>query len=262
MNSVVDFLVIGLGLQLPPDLEKYIEPVDSVCCITGAPISRGIPWKRVIPGSTGEYLDLMHGMTFSHMSLAAAAAFKGSQNLGSRLIFEDGTHYHPCIAAESANDERPCWSKVVREVWPARAGQRVLCIIASDYKKRVWPRATLGLLGENTPVFLLDQERFVMQNLLINWEWLLAVLNLVENVYGHGFSKQAIQHGLYLDYQAFVSAPLAQRWERALAGLRSTAEFKVSILIAQKGEGIGESKFWPAADGTGADQPSRPDHGK
>lgn len=243
VDSIVDFLVMGLGLELPPDLKQYIEPVDSVCCITGAPISHGIPWRRVIPGSTGEYLDLMHGMKFPYMSLAAAAAFKGSQNLGSRLIFEDGTHYHPYIAAESATEERPCWSQVVREVWPARAGQQCLCIVASDYKKRVWPRATLGLLGESTPVFLLDQERFIMQNLLINWERLLAVLNLVEDVYNYGFNKQAIQQGLYMDYQAFVGAPLAQSWERALAGLRPTAEFKISILIAQKGESIGESKF-------------------
>jgi len=89
-------------------------------------------------------------------------------------------------------------------------------------------------------VFLLDQERFVMQNLLINWERLIAVLNVVEEIYTCGFSKQAIQQGLYLDYAAFIGAPQAQGWERALVDLRSTAEFKVSILIAQKGARVGE----------------------
>lgn len=132
----------------------------------------------------------------------------------------------------------------MRAVWPERAGQRCLCIVASDYKKKVWPRATLGQLGTNTPVFLLDQERFVMQNLLINWQRLLTVLDLVEEVYSYGFSKQAIQQGLYLDYTAFMAAPtLAQSWERALIELRHVAEFKVSILIAQKGASVAESNL-------------------
>ena len=194
MLSVADFIVNGLRCKLPESLKQHIEnDLDTVCAITGEQITEGIPWKRVIPSSTGEYLDLMHGMAFPYLSLSAAAAFKGSWNMGSRFIFEDGTTYHPYIGAESAaKSERTFWSALVREVWPEREGQNCLCIVTDDYKKKIWPRASVGQLGVNTPVLLYDSGRFVLQKLSINWQKLIEVLIFVEEVYSARFSKRAI----------------------------------------------------------------------
>lgn len=236
MNSA-DLLVTGLGLALPENLRRYVESVDSVCAITGARITEGIPWAKVIPGSTGEYLDLMHGMAFSHVSVQAATAFKGSWNLGSRLIFEDGTMYHPFIASSSAEkSERTCWSDLVRMVWPKRAGQDCLCIMAGDFKKRVWDKATVGPLGRNTPVYVLDPTRFVSQNMRVDWEKMLSVLDFVEMVYDAGFSKDAICNGLHLHPAALAQLDDALAWEDHLWDLRSLPEFSPAILVAQKHE--------------------------
>lgn len=236
--DVATIIVRGMGLSLPEKLERYIwRELDTTCAITGVHITEGIPWKRVIPSSTGEYLDLMHGMAFEYLSLSAAAAFKGSWNMGSRLIFADGTMYHPYIAAGSAaKSERTYWSALVREVWPARAGQMCLAIFAGDFKKKVWPRAAVGALGENTPVYVLDPDRHVSQLLTVSWPRLLLVLDLVETVYTAGFSKRSIQAGLYGDYAVFAEQlRLALEWEAQLAEVRALPEFTVSILIAQKG---------------------------
>jgi hypothetical protein len=232
MMTVADFLVCGLGLELPPEL-------DTGCAITGEHITEGIPWGRVIPSSTGEYLDLLHGMALPYMSLSAAAAFKGSWNMGSRLIFEDGTHYHPLISAESAATDggRPCWSDLVHQVWPARQGQRCVCIVTDDFKKKIWPRATVGALGGNTPVYLLDAKRHVSRNLSVNWPTLIATLDFVEKVYVAGFNKRAITDGLLSDYKSFSADPrTAMDFEQRLTALRPTPEFAVSVLIAQKKE--------------------------
>lgn len=235
--NVAELMVRGMGLELLAELAGHIETgLDTQCCVTGQPIREGIAWKRVIPSSTGEYLDLMHGMALPYMSVAAAAAFKGSWNMGSRLIFEDGTHWHPLISAEGASQsERTYWSALVREVWPARAGQVCVAIVAADFKKKVWPRALTGPLGTNTPVFVLDPDRHVCQSLTVNWERLIAVLDLVEMVYSAGFGKDSVAQGLYQSYAAFTQQPRqAIDWERELMGVRGLPEFVIAILIAQK----------------------------
>jgi len=238
MTTVADFLVRGMGLELPPELEKHVwRELDTTCAITGEHITEGIPWDKVIPASTGEYLDLLHGMTFPYISLPAAAAFKGSWNMGSRLIFEDGTHYHPLISADSAatDGERPCWRDLVRQVWPERQGQRCVCIVTDDFKKKVWPRAAIGSLGGNTPVYLLDAKRHVSRNLSVNWPMFVSVLDLVEEIYTAGFNKWAITDGLLSDYKNFSANPrTAMDFEQRLTALRPTPEFAVSVLIAQK----------------------------
>lgn len=237
--NVAQLLVKGMELELPEKLKRYVfRELDTVCAITGEPITEGIPWKRVIPSSTGEYLDLMHGMAFEYLSLEAAAAYKGSWNMGSRLIFEDGTMYHPYIAASSAaKNDRTYWSALVRDVWPEREGQECVVIVAGDFKKKVWPGATTGPLGPNTPVYVLDPDRFVSRNLTVDWARMLKVLDLVEEVYTVGFTKQGIEQGLYQDYGALTEDLGASlEYERRLEEVRATPEFTVSILIAQKGE--------------------------
>lgn len=238
MNTAAEFLVNGLQLSLPEKLEQYIENnIDIICALTEKPISKGIPWKRVIPPSTSEYLDLLHGCTLPYMSIEAAAAYKGTANLGGRLIFEDA-HYRPFIGIESANKnpDRPCWSNLVRDVWPERIGQRCLCIIADDFKKRVWPRARISALGKSTEVYLLYGERYVSQIQQISWPRLIEVLNLVENVYDAGFSKDAIHDGLYASYHNFTdNLEQSMNYESSLAEIRQLPEFLVALLIAQKG---------------------------
>jgi hypothetical protein len=238
MRSVAEYIVAGLKCEIPEALSRYVETgLDTTCAITGERITEGIAWKRVIPSSTAEYLDLMHGVTFPYLSLAAAAAFKGSWNMGSRLVFEDGTMYHPYIGAKSAaKSERTFWSALVRDVWPEREGQNCLCIVAADYKKKVWPRATVGPLGRNTPVYVFDPGRFLSKNIFIDWARLVQVLDFVEEVYEAGFSKRAIGNGLYSDYAAFSEdCERSLNYEQRLQDLRQLPEFSVAILIAQKG---------------------------
>lgn len=252
-KSVAQYIVDGLKLELNPKLEQHTETdLDTVCAITGERITQGIFWKHVIPSSTGEYLGLMSGMAFPYLGIPAAMAFKGSWNMGSRLIFEDGTMYHPYISTASAEkSERTCWRDLVRDVWPARQGQSCLCIITDDYKKKIWPMARTGELGMNTPVLLLDSDRLppskniasprrlvsrlALHRLTINWEKLIAVLDFVETVRAAGFGRQAISESLFTFYAALMeNQSTVSSWEARLVELRETPEFAVALLIAQK----------------------------
>ena len=185
-------------------------------------------------------LDPYDGIPWDHATLVepAAVAYKNSWNLGSRLIFEDGTMYHPYIARESASkSDRPYWSALVREVWPKHQDQNCLCIFAGDFKKRVWNHVKVGPLGNNTPVYLLDPDRHTSQNLIISWQKLLDTLDFVEEVYDRGFSKSAIAENLYTHYSA-MSTDFAGtlELEKTLSKIRHEPEFKIAILIAQRKE--------------------------
>jgi hypothetical protein len=235
--SVAQYIVSGLKLELKPKLQEHIEhDLDTVCGITGERIQSGIPWHRVIPSSTAEYLDLMNGMVSPYLGLPAAAAFKGSWNMGSRLIFEDGTMYHPYIAAQSAEkSERPFWSALVREAYRERQGQNCLCIVTDDFKKKIWPKARIGKLGTNTQVLLFDSRRLKRQNSIIDWARLIDMLDMVETIYTAGFNKQSIAEGLYNSYAALTEhGNQALDWETQLEKLRPLPEFAVALLIAQK----------------------------
>jgi len=237
MTTVAQYIVNGLKLELKPKLHQYIETgLDTVCAITGERITEGIPWQRVIPPSTAEYLDLMNGMAFPYLGIPASIAFKGSWNMGSRLIFEDGTMFHPYISVESASkSERSYWSAVVRNVWPERRGRNCLCTPTDDYKKKIWPKARIGQLGANTQVLLFDSKRFRLQNLTVDWAKLIDVLDFVEMVYTAGFNKQAISDSLFICYAALAEyGRQALDWEDRLVKLRKTPELAMSLLIAQK----------------------------
>jgi len=240
MNNIAEFLTYGIGL---PELDEPPRKIDgrAICAITGEKIEAGYPVMDIISKSTGEYLDLLGGYSSEWLSGAAARAFKGSWNMGSRLVFADGTHYHPLVARDEAKKQnRACWSDLVREIWPDRAGQSLVMILTTDFKKRIWPRGRVGILGDATDVLVYDMQQGIFDVLQINW-WprLLKILDVFEEVYTYGFVKPVIANCLYLDHKTMgaIGVTATTDYEKYLSRIRNTGEFKIAMIIAQKQEG-------------------------
>lgn len=241
METIADFLAHGIGL---PELDSPPQKIDgcATCAITGIRIESGYPVMGIISKSTGEYLDLLEGYSSEWLSESAAQAFKGSWNMGSRLIFEDRTHYHPLVARKEAQKQgRACWSDLVREVWPDRAGQMMVMILTTDFKKRIWPRGRVGILGDSTNVLVHDMKQGIFDVLQINW-WpkLLKILDVFEGIYTYGFVKPVIAECLYRDHKTMekVGIQATADYEKYLSRIRDTNEFKIAMIIAQKKEGV------------------------
>lgn len=235
--TVPDFLVRGMGL---PPLDTPPERIDDIVydAITGVGIADGYRVRDIVPKAAGEFLDLLRGNVDGWISEATARAFRGTWNLGNRLIFEDGTHYYPLINLKSAREQnRPCWSELVRKVWD-RCGERLLAILTTDFKKRLWPQARIGILGSATAVYLHDANLDISASVWIDWAKMLFVLDLVEDIYRAGFSKSGIVKGILSEYQTAqtVGVQAALNWERRLQTIRGCHEFTMAIIIAQKGE--------------------------
>ena len=236
--SAPGFLIHGMELPVL-DSKKFKlldAPPGSQCALTGNPITQGYPLWKVVPDSTSERLDLTRSGG-QWIGEVAARAWKGSWNLGSRLIFEDGTHYHPLIDHKQATKQgRAAWCNLVHEIWPRRRGQNVLIILVTDVKKRVWPGARTGPLGENTPVYIHAPDLGLSACTQIDWEKMLSCLGLVTEIYTAGFSKAAMRETLLWSTKAKRQVGLRQtlEWDRCLRPWRGTYALTLSTIITQK----------------------------
>jgi hypothetical protein len=237
-----EMLVRGLDLSPLPLSLTQLPPEGDFCALRGCgrSITHGYPVMSITTDATNEYMDTFQGNPTGFVCEPCGRLFRQDFNLGAWLIFEDGTAFHPLISRESAlaaNDpRRPCWSDLVRSIWPSRSGQNLVCLLTTNTKKRQWPRARVGPLGHSTPVYLHDGPDESTR--LLDWPALLRALDLIEETYTLGWSKRAILVCLLSNAKlcADVGMPRALRMERALKDVRCLPEFTPALLIAQKSE--------------------------
>jgi hypothetical protein len=199
----------------------------------------------VVTDATNEFLDCFRGGVGGYVSESAAICFHNADPRGGNLttravmVFADAYHNPLINAASAAEQDRPCWSRLVRDVWPSRKGQAVLVILTTDMKRRLWPKARIGPLGNRTPVLYYDSGSGA-EVLYVDWPRLIECLGLVEDVYSIGFVKDNIKASLYHQWDACVAVSMARAgtWERSLTRWRGSPEFQIAVLIAQKREGI------------------------
>ncbi len=246
-----DLLVRGFHLPAPDRKPTRVHS-GAHCAITGQPISEGYAVADIVTDATAEFLDCFRGGLDGYVSEAAARCFRsanprmGNPCARGMLVFEDGTAFLPTIDRKVTTRlpqllidlavpvGRPYWTDLVRQVWPARRGQRMLCILTTDTKKRLWIRARVGALGPRTPVLVHHQQQSDVA--ILDWGRLVECLDLVESIYALGFAKEHIRRSLYASSKALQTVGLAEvkRLEMALRPWRDAPEFAPALMIAQK----------------------------
>lgn len=220
----------------PPNGKPIELPDGSFCAVGGNPITVGYRVLDTVPKSYGRFMETFTG---DYLSEEAAICLANDWNLGCRMVFEDGTHYHPLISKEQAEKQgRPCFSQIAREVWPSKMGQACVILIASDVKKRLWTIAQSGRLGSQTPVAILAADYDVEEHRWINWERLVQLLDFIEVIYSSGFSKDVISRNLMrrIKTGGDVDLRTVYHWEEQLQTLRFETEFFPALVIAQADE--------------------------
>src|SRR5690606_20077284 len=117
-------------------------------------------------------------------------------------------------------------------------GERYVCILTTDFKKRLWPMARVGTVGNAGTIYVYDGDRGIAANLTIDWGKLIACLDTIERIYRAGYPKPCLENSLYHDLKTCEQIGWSQEAEyvNQLDVLRRTPEFSVSIIIAQKGQ--------------------------
>lgn len=238
--TVPDLLAETLTYRLP-DPPKTC-PDGTRCAITGAPIAVGYPVMELVTPATNEFLNTFRGQPHGWASESAARCFRAHSKNGGTLsrswfVIPDVIAASPMINRESAVEQgRPCWSDIVRSVWPEHAGKPALVILTTNTKKRLWPLARVGILGERTDVYLYDSDMNIAENRPVSWPRFIATLDAVETALEAGFSRRYVANGLLADPQARVDPKRARQLEQTLSPMRRILEWPMAILIARKPE--------------------------
>ena len=142
----------------------------------------------------------------------------------------------PVISTESATDDRPTWSSLIRDLIDDIEAPRVL-VLTTDPKKRVWPMAKVSQ-GRLASVYIHDTSRGVSGNYIVSLPDLVDCLDLIEHAYTSGFSKPVIGRSLYDSPATVRELGLAtvNQLERAIARHRPLPHFLPALIMAQKQE--------------------------
>lgn len=240
--TVPDVLATGLDLQPLPTPPVVIPDGPVPSRLSGQWITEGYPLAEMLGTSAADRIDATGGDPTGWVSDTVARCLKAANprlRSGvslSMLIFAGERALHPLESRASAAEQgRPCWSDLVREIWPERRGDTVLIIVTADTKKRIWQDAQLGVLGSRTPVLHYDRSQARAGVRRIDWPVLIDTLDAIEEVYDRGFTKRQIAHGL-------LSATAARQqngsaWtvaaERRLLTIRQRESFPLALTFAQ-----------------------------
>lgn len=246
-HTVSGILAGAIGIE--PLTEAAVPAPAGVCAMgnCGRPITHGYPVAALTGPATNEFLDCFRGGLRGHVCPTCAGVFKAQvpsddYRMGRAWIaFAGGPAYDPLLSRESAADkERPCWADVLRAVWPAQRGKACVILLTTDGKRRIWPGARAGALGERTPIYYHNNKASMgvtgSRVLTVSWPALLECLDLVERAYAAGFAKTVIRDGILSQFAAAQALGMRESisLERELAPWRERPEFAVALLTATR----------------------------
>lgn len=232
METITFADVVARGFSWGVSSESIPVPPGTHCSLTGVSISRGYHGRDIIANTIGDPMDFANGAVINgYLSSAAAAVISNSRNVGSVFALEGVAAVRPLVSKEAAiKSDRPCWADILKTL-PTHTGKRCVCIIATDFKKRVIHNAQLATVGTRTPIYMLDRSTNANANYVVDVVSLSEIIQHIETLYTQGFTRRAIENSLLLD-GAVTAENIAL--ERELIKLRQHNEFKIALVVARR----------------------------
>lgn len=206
-----------------------------ICGGTEGPFYRG---QDLCSLSNAVFLEVFHGID-TPLCVYCTSLYKAqnprTNNNGSKaMCVIDGKGGFPVIARDSAAKfDRPCWTDIVKE---APIGTPCVIILSTNTKKRVWPIAAEGFIGNNTPVTISDNDLKLNTTIFIDWVDMLKDLQIVEGFIDRGLTKTALFYTLIntLKFPDGWDANSILEAEAVMSKIRAKKHAPFVQLIAQK----------------------------
>lgn len=212
-----DFLAGCIELDLR-DLPIVEVPEGTHCRVSGAIITHGVAIQDTVSDANTEFIDQFAGDVCGYVSENAARAYKTAAPAHKHRIKSTGRMVaNPCakshLACEldgefeyfspsfdpvtAAKNETVTWSAAIRDVWPRWKGRTVFIIVTPDFKRRLWPYSRTGIMGDRTPVYILNKSYNLDGRFTLDWEKLVSLLDIVEPLYQMGYTKDSLKTSLF-----------------------------------------------------------------
>ena len=230
MSFVVsDFLAISPFSESIAVGKKRVIPVEGTCSVCSKE-RLGYPKSAVLSKSAAGLEDLMSAAS-DLICCHCADTWQQTKRNGRALLATKEDILFPTITLDKKSD-RPMW----RDVFRAFPKQERICILTTDPKRRIWPLARVSA-GDTLSLLLNDPSRGLFGNRNVSITQLVEILDLIEEIYSAGFSKQAIENSLISGSKSVnCSITLIVEWEGQLSKIRTQPEFIPALIIAQKNE--------------------------
>lgn len=189
--------------------------------------------RQEILDKTSANLTAIFDMNHTTICHYCVGVWKEPKKLHRAIYADPDRVVFPVISTESATDDRPTWSSLIRHI-PIDSPRIV--ILTTDPKKRVWPLAKVSN-GQLCAIYTHDPSRGISGNVWVIINELRAALDLIEQAYSLGFSKPAIASSLYTSHKTISTVGLepTRQLEDQLRALRPKSEFNPALIMAQKG---------------------------
>lgn len=228
MNDVARTLCRAFDLP-PVTLKPVPVPDGTKCALSGAPITEGYRLLEVVKPTTGEFLDLFHGGVAGYLSDESCRCLEHWHARGGKPGNVCVVNGIPVSVGIGAAENRDQWPEALARL---RTGDEVLLIVATDPKKRIWPRARVGYAGSATPVLLFNGDYNVLNLILCDLDRLRQIINEIELLLGEGASKSGCHQGLVASpWKASLARKIYA--EKTIAPLRNEPEWLVALTMAR-----------------------------
>jgi hypothetical protein len=169
-----------------------------------------------------------------YISPVVAALFKDRRLYGNLLAVDD-YGYFPVVAAGSADParNRPRWTDLIDGLYP---GWPTVAVFTDNSKRRLWPFAPLGVVGERWDVYVHFDTPPISQVVTISYRRLRQCIALCRKLLHFGFTKTEIRNSLFRSNYRKLRMTPDEVWayERQIDPWRSTPEFIIAIYITTK----------------------------
>lgn len=221
-------ITVSQLIASPADPGPY-RGLCSICGISGS----GQYDRNDILDKTSANLTAIFDMNQSTICRFCVGVWREPKKFHRAIYADPEGLIFPVISRDSATEDRPVWSDIVRMM---PVDQPRVMILTTDPKKRTWPMARVSQ-GDLCAIYTHDPSRGISGNIWVSIEEMRRVLNVIERAYEAGFSKPAISTSLYTSHKQATIVGLEQtrQMEHQLAWTRTKAEFIPSLIIAQKG---------------------------
>lgn len=276
-----DFLAAAIDLREPRDIALVDCPPGTLCRVSAKPIAQGYRVMDVVTDANTEFLDQFRGEVRGFVSAAAGRCYKSAaprdkHRVGDRLVANPCAKSHLAVQLPSGGVEyvsptfdpatavangTVTWSVAARRVWAEHRGRNAFVLVTPDFKRRLWPYARAGILGERTPVYVLNKAYNLDGQQFLDWGRLVELLGVVEPLLRLGYAKDALRGSLLSapssTHERVGAAELGERpagekvatykgrclsagrvasalYERELRPLRGSLEYTMAVMMAAR----------------------------
>lgn len=213
---------------------RHGQGIGARCALSGLPIREtgAVAAKDALSSNMGNVVDFLKAPDSPWVSNAAALVMgdpkKWHRNFVALVQGNEGRMFWPTFAVDEKQpgQARPVWRETLVELADHFQGWQIVAVCKDEVKSRAWPRARIGVVGRQTPLYFAESKLGMAGLLLVDIHDLKRLLLRLEALLDAGYGKMMLKNGVPVLEGKTLKETL--ELERELAAWRDRPEFPLA----------------------------------